>query len=381
MTQAGTTAPTSPSTRIGVIGGGQLGLMLGEAARKLGLSDLVFYDPNPDSPARVIGAITIGTWNDVSSLRAFSHGCDVLTYEFENLSAEALIALEAERPIFPPIAALKTASDRLLEKQFFNTLGATTASHVAIDSTGDCESLAAQACLPGILKTRRLGYDGKGQKRVADIAALREAAAALGGQDLILERLVAFSREVSMVCARNRSGAMYFFPLTENDHVDGILHRSAVPVSDGGDRLRTQAVTIARQALSELSYVGVLAIEFFVVNGQLVVNEMAPRVHNSGHWTIEGSAMSQFEAHLRGILDLPFPAESAAQPAVMYNIVGTIPDLSPWQKRNHVFIHDYGKSPRPWRKLGHVTLLGRDDAALDDELIRARSPVEVAPKT
>lgn len=342
------------SVRVGVLGAGQLALMLAEAvpsiAQKL-----------PDAPRiEVICAGSLGDCatrvaplietdlTDSASVHRFAEQVDLVTVESENIDAAVLEGLN----LFPNARAIGIAQDRLLEKNFFHECGIATAPFAAVDSVEDLERAIDTLGLPAILKTRRMGYDGKGQVRLAH----REEAAAAwieaGEVPCILEGMVRFSSEVSLIAARNRSGEIAFYPLTENHHRAGILRTSIAPCDCAA--LQPIAERCLRELLEKLEYIGVLAVEFFTVEGGLVANEMAPRVHNSGHWTIEGAAASQFENHLRALLDLPL-GSTASQPTVMLNCIGSMPGVDETARTPELFRHDYGKEPRPGRKVGHLT--------------------------
>jgi 5-(carboxyamino)imidazole ribonucleotide synthase len=276
-------------------------------------------------------------------------------------AAEQLAALV---PVFPNPRALALAQDRLEEKRLFRRLDMATPEFRAVDSYQELESAAAEVGLPAVLKTRRLGYDGKGQFRILDVAALETAWRALGGVPLILEAFVPFQREVSQVSVRGRDGTIANYPLTQNWHADGVLSASLAP-APRAEALAPQAQAFAARLADELDYVGVLAIEFFVLDGQLLANEIAPRVHNSGHWTIEGAEVSQFENHVRAVLGWPLGGTALRAPTAMLNFIGSLPDRAAVLAERHGHWHDYGKAPRPGRKVGHATLRAdrRDELA------------------
>jgi 5-(carboxyamino)imidazole ribonucleotide synthase len=265
-------------------------------------------------------------------------------------------------PVYPPLRALEVSQDRLLEKQHFAALGIRTAPYAAVDSEHDLRAAVAQLGLPAILKTRRFGYDGKGQYVLRSENDIAAAWKALGGSPLILEGFVKFQREVSIIAARGRDGATVFYPLTENVHRDGILFTSRALLNDG---LQAAAENIAQRLLVELDYVGVLCIEFFDVAGELLVNEFAPRVHNSGHWTIEGAETSQFENHLRAVAGLPLGSTASIGFSVMINLIGTLPPLAALLQVPNAHVHFYGKAEKPARKVGHVTV--RADSAAESQ--------------
>jgi 5-(carboxyamino)imidazole ribonucleotide synthase len=317
---------------VGVIGGGQLGRMLALAGIPLGLS-FRFLDPSPDGPAREVGELLVGPYDDPELLDRLADGADVVTYEFENVPVEAARRVGA----VPDARALEASQDRLVEKGLFRRLGIPTAP---ID-----EEVTR---FPALLKTRRLGYDGKGQRLVETWP----------GSDPghVLEERVPFDRELSLLAVRGRDGDTRFWPLVENVHEDGILRTSRAPAADAPQE---QAEEYGRRLLDELGYVGVLALELFDVAGDLVANELAPRVHNTGHWTIEGSATSQFENHLRAILGLPL-GPTHSRPSTMVNLIGTTPSPDDVLRIPGARLHLYGKEPRAGRKLGHVTLVDSD---------------------
>jgi len=350
-------------TTIGVIGGGQLGQMLGFAGRRLGL-DFVFLDPADDPPAASAGTVLKYPFDSEVGLAKLAELADIITYEFENVPVTAIETLTARATVYPPPAALEKAQDRLVEKTLFRSLGIPVPAFRAVDSAGDLRAACADLGLPVVLKTRRFGYDGKGQFLVRDPAQVDAAATALGGGNLIAEQWVPFDREVSAIGARTVSGATVVYPLTENVHDDGILSRSRAP-APGSDTLVAEADDYLRRLMIHLDYVGVLALELFVHDGRLLANEFAPRVHNSGHWTIEGAATSQFENHLRAILDMPLGDTRPRGAAGMLNLIGSMPaERGPFSS-GRCHLHDYGKAPRPGRKLGHVTVVTEDTAERD----------------
>ncbi len=338
--------------RIGIIGAGQLGQMLGFAARKLDL-ECRFLDPAPSPPAAAFGEVIQRPFDDEAALRDLAASCDVITYEFENVPVAALEPIAGDVAIHPPINALRQAQDRLLEKQLFGLLGIPLPGYHVIDSRDDCVVAAEKLGLPMVIKTRRLGYDGKGQAVVRTTADIDTAWRDLGGQPLIAEQWVRFDSEVSAIGVRNAAGDIRLYELTENVHRDGILRISRAPVD--APRLAATASGFMRRLLEHLDYVGVLALELFVRDDELLANEFAPRVHNSGHWTIEGAATSQFENHLRAVAGLPLGSTRSLGYAGMINLIGEIPDEI--RKLDTGRLHDYGKIPRAGRKLGHITVI------------------------
>jgi 5-(carboxyamino)imidazole ribonucleotide synthase len=339
---------------VGVLGGGQLGRMLALAGIPLGL-DFVFLDPSPEAPARGLGRHLVAPYDDPAALDALAAAADVITYEFENVPGPVAERLAAERPVRPPPGALAAAQDRLAEKRLFARLGIATAAYEAVSSADEARAAAERLGGPGLLKTRRLGYDGKGQARVERPADAAEALAALGGRPCLLEALVPFDREVSAIAVRGADGDARTYPLCENRHRDGILRRSVAPAVDARG-IATAAADTIRTVMRALDYVGVLAIEFFQVGDALLANELAPRVHNSGHWSIEGAETSQFENHVRAVAGLPLGSTDARGHSLMLNVIGEAPEPYRVLAVPGAHLHLYGKSARPGRKLGHVTV-------------------------
>ena len=350
---------------VGIIGGGQLGRMLALAGYPLGL-DFVFLDPSREAPAGKVAPVLHGAFTDPQVLKWLSRECEVLTFDWENISVEAL-RKHARGPrrarICPPPPALATAQDRVAEKRLFERLDIPTTRWRAVESGAALERALREVGLPGVLKTRRMGYDGKGQARIRTREEAQRAWQTLGGVPLIYEEWVPFECEVSIIGARSTRGETVFYPLNGNVHADGILRATRAPY--GPTRWHRNAVEYLTRCLEHFHYTGVLTIEFFVRQGRLIANEMAPRVHNSGHWTIEGSATSQFENHLRAILGLPLGSTRPTGHSAMVNLIGEIPARQWLLEFEGLHLHDYGKQPRPGRKLGHCTLVeatatGRD---------------------
>jgi 5-(carboxyamino)imidazole ribonucleotide synthase len=342
---------------VGVLGGGQLGRMLALAGYPLGLR-FRFLDPAPEAPVEDLADRLRGDFDDPDVVEAFTAGLDVVTYEFENVAVELARRLEEVVPVYPPPAALEASQDRLTEKSFFRRLGLATAPFAPVDGEADLARALAEVGTPAVLKTRRFGYDGKGQQLIRTPAGAGAAWRALAGVPLILEGFVAFERELSQLAVRGRDGAAAFYPLIENHHEGGILRRSLAPAPGLTPALSALAAGLTRRVLEALNYVGVLAIEFFQQGDRLLANEMAPRVHNSGHWTIEGALTSQFENHLRAVLGWPLGRAEAVAPSALLNLIGTLPDPRAVLAVPGAHLHLYGKSPRPGRKLGHVTVCG-----------------------
>lgn len=346
--------------RIGIIGAGQLGQMLGYAARELDV-ECRFVDPSDTPPAADCGEVIQRPFDDAEALAELAATCDVVTYEFENVPVEALHKIEAKVPVYPPAAALRHAQDRLDEKRLFDQLDIPLPGYRTIDSREDIVSAVDQLGLPLVIKTRRLGYDGKGQFIIRDRNAIDDAWKALGANSLIAEQWVNFDYEVSAIGARNVDGDVVIYPLSRNVHEAGILRTSRSPID--APVLTERAETYVRRLLGHLDYVGVLALELFVCDNDLMANEFAPRVHNSGHWTIEGAATSQFENHLRAVMNKPLGSTASVGHAGMINLIGDIPDSV--RSLEHGVLHDYGKAPKPGRKLGHITVTAETAASRD----------------
>lgn len=345
-------------TTVGILGGGQLARMLALSGAPLGLRFLVL-DATPDACAAQFAPLLQADYRDESALAEFADRVDVATFDFENVPAESARWLADHVPVFPSPRALSVAQDRLAEKTLFRELGIPVPEFAAIDSRDALDDALARIGTPCILKTRRLGYDGKGQFRLKSAGDAAAAWEALGAQaetvGLILEGFVAFQRELSVVAVRGRDGELRAWPLTENWHESGILSASLAPASVEPD-LQEQALESARKVAEALDYVGVFALELFLKDGVLLANEMAPRVHNSGHWTIEGAQTSQFQNHLRAVLGLPLGDTRAVGHSAMLNWIGTLPTPLPVLAEACGHWHDYGKSAREGRKVGHATL-------------------------
>lgn len=355
--------------RVGIVGAGQLGMMLGEAAAALDV-ECRFLDPSDDPPAAGVGQVVRKDYDDADALEALADWADVVTYEFENVPVDAMAAVAERCPVYPPPLALRKAQDRLEEKTLFESLDIPTAAFRNIESEDDIARAFAALGLPLVFKTRRFGYDGKGQAVARNPGDLHGLWTALGGVPLIAEQFVEFDREVSIIGARSVSGEMVTYPLSENQHTDGILRVSKAPYPDR--ELHALARGFHERLLDALGYVGVLALELFVVGDRLVANEFAPRVHNSGHWTIEGACTSQFENHLRAILDRPLGDTRATGEAAMVNVIGRMPDQLENLDGADFALHDYGKTPRPGRKLAHVTVVRDTPEALESALVELK---------
>jgi 5-(carboxyamino)imidazole ribonucleotide synthase len=363
--------------RVGVLGGGQLGRMLALAGMPLGF-EFRFLEPAPDPPVRGLGEHVQAGYDDAAALDRFADGLDVVTYEFENVPVESARALSERVPVRPQPDALECAQDRLREKELFAKLHIPAAPYERVDAQEDLPAAFDRLGSPAVAKTRRLGYDGHGQFVLHRDADIPRAERELRGAPSILEKLVPFERELSILAVGGRNGAHAFYPLVENSHRDGILRRSLAPAPNASDRLQAEAQSIASRILEEFGYVGLLAVELFEVDGKLMANEMAPRVHNSGHWTIEGAETSQFENHLRAVTGLPLGETKPRGTSVMLNLIGATPDPGSVLETPDAHLHLYGKAPRRGRKLGHVTLLGADPAevAEAEDRLAARLPAD-----
>jgi 5-(carboxyamino)imidazole ribonucleotide synthase len=351
----------SPGATIGILGAGQLGRMLAIAALKMGLRCHI-YAPEADAPAHdAASAKTVGTYEDEAALARFAEAVDVVTFEFENVPTACVEFLEARKPVRPGARALKLTQDRLIEKSFLRDLGLETAPFIGVEDSGALVRAVGELGRPSILKTRRFGYDGKGQALIREGSHVPAIHRTLGGEPMILERFVAFEREVSVIAARSLEGSIAAYELCENEHERHILARTRVPARVG-DGLEESAGSIATSILEALDYVGVVGVELFVVRGEdgaerLIVNEIAPRVHNSGHWTIEGAQTSQFEQHVRAIAGWPLGSTARLGAIEMHNLIGD--EAEDWRDilaEPDLSLHLYGKlEVRPGRKMGHFT--------------------------
>jgi 5-(carboxyamino)imidazole ribonucleotide synthase len=347
--------PLKTGATIGILGGGQLGRMLAVAASRLGLKTCVF-EPGGDCPASHVANYHFqAEYDDADALRRFAEACDVITFEFENIPTSALDILEGLKPVYPNRTALRVSQDRLVEKAFLNDLGLQTAPFAAVDDGVDLTQCMAEIGLPAILKTRRFGYDGKGQARISDPNEAEGALADMQGASSIYEGFVDFSHEVSVIAARNPAGDISAFDPGENVHRDGILRTTTVPARLSAAQ-RSDAVLLAAKILNKLDYVGVMGVELFVTPEGLIVNEIAPRVHNSGHWTQNGCTVDQFEQHIRAVAGWPLGDGKRHLNVVMENLIGDdmdrVPDLA---RDGSCALHLYGKAEvKPGRKMGHV---------------------------
>ncbi len=354
------TDPLPTGATIGILGGGQLGRMLSVAAARLGLRTHIF-EPGANPPAgEVAHAVTTAGYDDVDALTAFAKSVDIVTYEFENIPTDALDVIEAITPIHPNREALRTSQDRLTEKNFLEGLGLRVAPFADIATPDDLDAALSTIGTPSILKTRRFGYDGKGQSRLRSPDDAKTAIADMAGSPAVLEGFVDFSIEVSVIAARSPSGEVACFDPGENVHRDGILHTTTVPARLNATQ-RTDAVLLAAKILNALDYVGVLGVELFVTPHGFIVNEIAPRVHNSGHWTQNGCTVDQFEQHIRAIAGWPLGDGSRYADVVMENLIGDdmkrVPELA---KQRDTAVHLYGKADvKPGRKMGHVNIIKR----------------------
>ncbi|MGH9451705.1 MAG: 5-(carboxyamino)imidazole ribonucleotide synthase [Terriglobia bacterium] len=358
--------------KIGVLGGGQLGQMMALAGYPLGLR-LRFLDKDADTPAGRVAECMVADFNDPQGLERFGEGLELVTYEFENVPAAAARFLAQRVPeFFPPPQALEIAQDRFVQKQFFQRLGIPAPAFRAVNDREDLDLAVESTGLPAVLKTRCWGYDGKGQRVLGAASELDAAWQSMGGCPLIAEAFVHFEREVSLIAVRSAREETAFYAITENRHREGILRVSVAPSPGIGSGIQELAQDYANKIFRELRYVGVLTLEFFLADGKLLINEMATRVHNSGHWTIEGAETSQFENHLRAITGLPLGSTAARGAAAMVNFIGRMPRAGLVLAIPGAHLHVYGKTPRPGRKLGHATLCAPQLEALASALERLR---------
>ena len=352
---------------IGVLGGGQLGRMMALAGYPLGLK-FRFLESVQDAPVDDLADRITARYDDEAALARFSDGLDIITYEFENVPAASARLLARTHRFFPPPDVLDVAQDRLGQKNWFKQLGIPTAPFAAVASRADLEAAVRQIGLPGVLKTRRSGYDGKGQTVLKTGADTERAWTLLGSTPLIYEGFVPFEREVSIIAARSSTGETVYYPLMENHHRDGILRLTLAPAPNLTPALQSEAEACAKLIFDSFNYAGILTIEMFQHEGRLLVNEMATRVHNSGHWTIEGAETSQFENHLRAGLGLPLGSAHALNHSAMINLIGRVPDTKKVLALSGAHLHLYSKSPAPGRKLGHITVVESDERRLREKV-------------
>jgi 5-(carboxyamino)imidazole ribonucleotide synthase len=352
---------------VGVVGAGQLGRMLALAGYPLGLGFL-FLDPAPNAPGGQVAPILNRAFTDAQSLQELATRSEVVTIDWENISVEALRSLRGLTRVCPPIPAIAAAQDRVSEKRLFEKLAIPTTRWQAVASPSQLSKAVREIGLPGVIKTRTLGYDGKGQAVVRTAQDVESAWRTLGAAPLLYEQLIPFDCEVSVIGARSTLGEIVVYPLNGNVHSQGILRLTRAPY--GPARWHRLASDYLTRVLRHFRYTGILTIEFFVRSGKLIANEMAPRVHNSGHWTIEGAETSQFENHLRAILGLPLGSTRARGHCAMLNLIGNMPSRASALAHPGLHLHDYGKEPRPGRKLGHYTLVAPSAAARDRQARR-----------
>ena len=360
---------------VGVLGAGQLGRMLALAAYRLG-ERVVLLDPNPESCGGHVAPVVVGRWDDPGALAELAHRADVVTFEFENVPESAARFLADRVAVAPSAAALAIAQDRLREKEFFGQIDVEVAPYAAVDSLAELQAAVERIGLPAVLKTRRFGYDGKGQHVLRTPDDVEAGWLALGAAPLLVEALVPFDFEVSAIACRGRDGQIVRYPLIDNEHRDGVLRRSRPGSARVDAALQAQADAVMDRALAALDYVGVLTVEFFVHGGRLLANEMAPRVHNSGHYSIDGAATSQFDNHIRALVGLPLGDTTTVRPCAMINVVGAMPPLAALCALPGVQVHAYGKRGSPGRKIGHLTVLADDEATLTVRLAAVQALVD-----
>lgn len=365
-------------TTIGILGGGQLARMLALSGAPLGMRFLAL-DVAPDACAAQFVPLIVADYHDTAALARFASEVDVVTFDFENVPADSAHWLAERLPVYPNPDALEVAQDRLQEKQLFQELGMATPEYRAVDSREDLDLACTEIGFPCILKTRRLGYDGKGQFRLRSADDIAAAWAALGRAPLILEAFIPFDRELSVVAVRAQDGEFRAYPLTQNWHADGVLSLSLAPAPNS-DEVAAEAFEFAQLLADRLDYVGVFALELFERDGQLLANEMAPRVHNSGHWTIEGADCSQFANHLRAVAGLPLGSTATLGISAMLNWVGELPDRQPVLAEPRGYFHDYGKTARVGRKVGHATLVAATPTQLAAALARVACAIDRMPQ-
>ena len=346
--------------KIGILGGGQLARMLALGGVPLG-ARFVVLDPAQDACAAPVSEHIAGRYDDLSVLERFASKVDVITYEFENVPAKSVKYLAEKKPVYPSPMALEVSCDRFNEKTLFKDLGIDTPNFSAVGSLDELKQAAAKIGLPSVLKTRTLGYDGKGQAVLRCENDIEAAWTNLGGVNCILEAFVSFTREISVIAVRSRAGEIIFYPVSENTHKSGILHKAVCSINDP---MQKAAEEYSRKLLEKLDYVGILALELFEAGGKLLANEIAPRVHNTGHWTIEGANTSQFENHIRAVAGLPLGDTSPVEFSAMVNFIGEMPNASSVLSIKGAHFHDYGKEAKPGRKLGHATVRCSDKESM-----------------
>ena len=349
---------------LGIVGGGQLGRMMAQAALPLGIKT-TFLDPAQDACAGEAGALICAAYDDDAGVKQLAEAVNAVTFEFENVPPATVATLAKVRPAFPPVAALSTARDRWLEKSLFQSLSIKTPALALVDDQNSLEAGIDVVGLPCVLKTRTMGYDGKGQKVLRKRADLAGTFAELGSVPMILEGFIEFDYEVSCIGVRNQAGKSVFYPIVHNEHEQGILYRSQ-PLNQSP--LQTKAEHAVKMVMDALDYVGTMAFEFFVKGDELIANEIAPRVHNSGHWSIEGSCCSQFENHVRAVMDLPLGSTEMTTSAMMFNVIGKKPNVTALLAIPGVHWHDYNKAERQGRKIAHITV-----TAVNDEQLKLRA--------
>ncbi len=365
---------------IGILGGGQLARMLALAGYPLGMR-FVFFDPDPAACAGQVGPLQVADYDDTQALDAFMQRVDVVTFDFENVPVSTARYVQQRRPVYPDPSVLEISQDRLLEKRFFQKLDLPVGTFFPVNSYSELAFGAKNYAMDAFLKTRRLGYDGKGQFRITPTADLKAIWEQAKGQKLVLEQRVPFEREISVITVRARDGQVLQYAVTENKHNNGVLATSTAPArfTEACQSAQAHARTIA----DALDYVGVMVVEFFETETGLCINEMAPRVHNSGHWTIEGALTSQFENHLRAVCGWPLGATDSWGYAAMLNWIGSVPNIAQMPKQAHIHHHLYGKQPRAGRKVGHTTITADGPANLQRKVVNfakqlsdSLSPVE-----
>ncbi|MFO0961691.1 MAG: 5-(carboxyamino)imidazole ribonucleotide synthase [Phycisphaerales bacterium] len=352
---------------IGVVGGGQLGRMLGLAGIPLG-HRFRFLDPDPACPAAAVGEVVAARFDDVDAIAGFARGLDAATFEFENVPAAALEALAARVRVAPGVRSLAVAQDRIAEKDFFRACRIPVQAYEAVSSEHELAAACGRVGFPGVLKTRRLGYDGKGQAVVRTPRDVPAAWQAVGGAPCIYEAFVEFQHEVSVIAVRGGDGQTVVYPLNQNVHRAGILRTTLAPAPAADAGMQAAAEAFVQTAMDALGHVGTLTIEFFATREGLVANEMAPRVHNSGHWTIEGAVTSQFENHVRAVAGEPLGSAAARGPSAMVNLIGRLPARDAVLAVPGAKLHDYGKAPRRGRKVGHASVCAPDAAVRDAQV-------------